>query len=399
MNKANTNKKANIIIGILIIAAGIGLMVTMIKSKKAPPRHTIVNKGMLVKTFVASKSPVRVSVEATGTVTADQKIDIIPQVGGKIVFVSKDFKKGSFFKTGELLYQIETADYLISAEKTKAIVAKAENDLLETKSMAEVALKEWEISQQFSKKTAASPLVLYKPQLKRAEAALDSAMADYKLSLLNIARTKLKAPFNCIINEEYIEKGKFISAGSKTAEILGTDYFDIELPLPYSEISLLKLPGLNNSEKGPAAEIYLQSGLTEYKWQAFVSRLLGNIEKNTYMPRLLLTVPDPYNLKNTHGKLTPPLAEGFFVKALIPGKTLDNVFSIPPESLRDNSSVWVYSEKQKLLIKKVSVLRSEKTRLIVSGDLNNGDQIITSSLNGAAEGMRLRTKMPPAASF
>lgn len=385
-------KKANIFIAILIIATGIALMVVMIKLKKAPPRHTIVNKGILVKTVIAVKSPVSVSVEATGTVTAGQTIDIIPQVGGKIVFASKELEKGSFFNTGDLLYQIDPADYLIAAEKAKALVARAENDLLETKSRAEVALKEWEIAQKFSRAKAASPLVLYKPQLKKAEAALNSAMADYKLTLLNIERTKVKAPFNCIIKEEYIEKGKFTVAGSKTAEILGTEYFYVALPLPYSEIELIKLPGQGNNEKGSSAEIFVQSGSAGYKWQASVSKLLGNIEKNTYMPKLLITVPDPYNLKKTHGRQTPPLAEGLFVKALIPGKRFDNVFSIPPKSLRDNDTVWVFSKEKTLLIKKISVLRIEKTRIIVSDGLKQGDRIVVSSINGAAEGMKLRTE-------
>ncbi len=385
-------KNKNLIAGVLIILAGVIFMVVMIKLKKVPPRHPLENKGILVETISAEISSVNVSIEATGEVAATQKIDIIPQVGGKVVSVAKNFERGSFFKTGDLLYQIDTADYLIALEKAKAQVAKAENDLLETEGKAEVALKEWEISQKFSQTKAASPLVLYEPQLKKARAALTSAKADEKKAHLNIRRAKITAPFNCIVNYEYIEIGKFVSAGSKTAEILGTDRFDIALPLPYSEVSLLQIPEPGKDGNGSSATIYLQSGSLEFKWKSYVSKLLGNIEKNTYMPKLLISIPDPYNLKNTHGQNTPPLAEGFFVKAVIKGKTFENIFTIPPKSLRDNNNVWIYSENKTLLMKEVSLLRREKTRTIISGGLTSGDKIILSSVNGAANGMKLRLK-------
>lgn len=386
-----TQKNKNLIVGILILLAGVIFMVVMIKLKKAPPRHPVENKGVLVKTIQAEAGSVPVVVEATGEVAASRKIDIIPQVGGRVIAVADTFERGSFFNTGDFLYQIDTADYQIALEKARAQVAKAENDLLETEGKAEVALKEWQIAQKFNPMKAASPLVLYEPQLKKARAARASAKADEKKARLDIKRARITAPFNCIITVEFIETGKFISAGSKTAEILGTDHFDIALPLPYSEISLLEIPDSGKEGHGSSATIFLQSGALEFQWQSYVSKLLGNIEKNTYMPKLLLRIPDPYNLKKTHGENTPPLAEGFFVNASIKGKPLENVFAVPAKCLRDNTTVWLFSENETLSIKDVSVIRREKKRVIISG-LTDGDHIITSSVNGAANGMKLRLK-------
>jgi len=132
-------------------------MVTLIKIKKAPSRQPAVNKGILVETVLVDKGAETVTVAATGEVTASRKMDIIPQVSGKVSLISKKMKRGSSFRTGDVLYQIDTADYRLDAEKAKAQVAKSENDLLETEGLADVALKEWAISQQFRAEKATAP--------------------------------------------------------------------------------------------------------------------------------------------------------------------------------------------------------------------------------------------------
>ena len=386
-------KKRNIIVGIIIVIAGIIVMVTLIKIKKAPPRQPAVNKGILVETVLVEKGPETVTVAATGEATASRKTDIIPQVSGKVSLLSKKMKRGSFFRTGDLLYQIDTADYRLDAEKAKAQVAKSENDLLETEGLADVALKEWEISQQFrAEKATAPPLVLYEPQLKRARASLASAKADHKRTLLNIERTKLTAPFNCIIVGEDIEQGKYVTAGSHTIEILGTDSFDVAVPLPYSETALLSVPDASGKTDGSPGIITLQSGDLEFRWKIVVAGQLGRIDKGTYMPTILLSVPDPYNLSGTHGEKTPALAEGLFVKALLQGKRYEDIYAVSTVGLRDNDTVWIFNEDKTLSVRGVTVLRRERDRVLISDGLVPGDEVIISSVSGAAEGMKLRKK-------
>jgi len=152
----------------------------------------------------------------------------------------------------------------------------------------------------------------------------------------------------------------------------------------------LTVPDSNGETKGSSATIYLQSGTLEFRWKSFVSRQLGRIDAGTYMPTLLLAVPDPYNLSGIHGKETPPLAEGFFIKAVIHGNQFENIVTLPPASLRDNNTVWIFNDDNTLSVRNVTLLRRERDRVLVTEGLLPGDEVITSSVSGAAEGMKLR---------
>ncbi len=176
-------------------------------------------------------------------------------------------------------------------------------------------------------------------------------------------------------------------------QIIGTDSVDISVPLSYSEISLLNVPGVaGHDNTGSPATIFLQSGDRSYQWQGRAERVLGDIGPGTYMPTLLLTVTDPYNLHGTHGDRTPPLAEGLFVRTKLQGKEINDIITIPSKSLRDSEAVWVMNDSGRLSIKKITVLRREHERILVSKGLETGALVITTPVNGAAEGMMLRTK-------
>ena len=74
-----------------------------------------------------------------GVVEARTLNDVIPQVGGRVIAVSEDFRLGASFSEGDVLFRIDPADYELAVERTLAEIeaARSELALLEAQAAAE----------------------------------------------------------------------------------------------------------------------------------------------------------------------------------------------------------------------------------------------------------------------
>jgi multidrug efflux pump subunit AcrA (membrane-fusion protein) len=108
------------------------------------------------------------------------------------------------------------------------------------------------------------------------------------------------------------------------------------------------------------------------------------------MMQIVIEVSNPYGLANSENAGRPALAIGTFVDVKIKGKELKNVFVIPRITLRDNATIWVMGNDNKLSIKNVNPVRIEKDIAVIDSGLEAGDRIIVTNISGAANGMQLR---------
>jgi RND family efflux transporter MFP subunit len=376
-------------IPVIILAAGLAGMQIMLLSKEPPKKEARPNPGALVETMSIKLEERPVTVWATGTVQPRMTADIVPQVSGRVTNVTAGFVVGGFFKNGDLLFEIEAIDYELAAEKSRAAVAKAEFELAQIESRARVAHLEWERIP-LLEKDRPNPLVLYEPQLKDAQAALASALADLKQRLLDIRRTKVYAPFNCRIRSESIDPGQHVTAGKSVAVACGTDTAEIVVPVSFTELRWLSVPRKRGekSEGSPATVRMDVEGQT-FTWHGRVDRSLGEVDPKGRMARLVADVPDPYGIRLTSQGKTPDLAEGLFVEVVIEGKTIENIACMPAGALRQNSTVWVMNDKNRLEFRDVELVRRERQMVLVHG-LEDGEKLILTYLPGAAPGMKLR---------
>ncbi len=371
---------------ILILLAGSVGMVGMVTSKKPPQKVETSHIGTLVETEPLHAGDHQVRIYATGTVRSAVRIDIAPQVSGKIVRLAKGFREGGFFSKGELLFEIEDADYRLAIEQSRAQIAKAEYDLASVESQARVARQEWK-RVQLDDKRMPNPLVLYEPQLKNARAALASAQADLQQRKLDLQRTRIVAPFNCRISTKSVDLGQFVSAGQAVATAAGTDAAEIVVPVPLHELQWIDVPRTLGAA-GSAAKIHMNSGRDHY-WQGRIDRSLGEADSQSRMIRLVVTVEDPYGLKSEKADALD-LAEGLFVNVTLLGKSIENAYAVPANALRHQETIWLMTEEQTLNIVPVQVLRRERDYVLVHGSLGGSQPLITTQISGAAQGMPLR---------
>lgn len=107
------------------------------------------------------------------------------------------------------------------------------------------------------------------------------------------------------------------------------------------------------------------------------------------MARLLVEVKDPLDLQAKDGR-RPPLLIGEYVRVLIEGADLPDVFRIPRYALRNDSQVWIMDQEATLSIRPVETIWRDEDFVFVRDGLQVEDRLIISALAAPVDGMQLR---------
>lgn len=383
-------KAIKIILPIIVLAVGIIAMRILILNRPVPQRQTRANPGALVKVIKAEKQDRQINILGNGTVQPEQEVTITLQVNGVINKVAPGFTAGAFFRKGELLFAVESIDYELAVERAKATLIRAENEITIIESKAVVARQEWD-RLKLEGEEEPNPLIVYEPQFEDAKASRDAAAATLKQAELDLQRTRITAPFNCMVRSEEVGIGKYVRAGNNVALIASVDAAEIVVPLPLDDLRWLSIPRQVNSEKGSNANVRLEVGANLYQWQGQLVRSLGEVDMKSRMAQVVVKVDDPFSLRTEGRPQKLNLELGMFVEVVFQGVTLADVVEIPRAALRENSTVWIMDSDQKLKIVPVEIVRQQKNTVLIGGSMNDGAQVILTTIPGAVDGMKLRS--------
>ncbi len=380
---------------LLILAAGVVIARTLIATKPGAKRKPVSIGAPLVDVITAEPGCEQVRIIAMGTVVPAKEVVIQPQVSGHIVEISPELIPGGLFKAGDVLMCIDDRDYNIAADQKNAEVARVMMELKLEQGKQATAKREWELlGSEIATTEAGRDLVLRKPHLKKAVAALDSARSVLRKAKLDVERTKIRASFNAFVKEKFVDMGQPVAPGTKLVTLVGTDEFWLQISVPVARLSWISVPGDNMAEGSYVAVIQENNAeVPQIVRQGKVVRLLGDLDPVGRMARILVAVEDPFDLKTEKIIKDIPLLLGTYVKVEIQGPELENVFVIPRKAFREGEQVWLMTNEKKLAVRKVDVVWRRKDDVLVRG-LNSGEQIITSRISAPVEGMELRVSVP-----
>ena len=374
-----------IILPVLVLVAAVFALKMLGQLKPTPQRQPTPEQGLLVEVAMLKPTTHKVAVYATGTVSAQQQINLTPQVSGQVSWISQRLVAGGTFWQGDLLLRIDPRDYELAIEQAKAEVAQAKVALATEKEQARISQAEWD-SVQFPGKGEPGPLVSHTLQLQQQEAALAAAQATLHKAELNLQRTEIRAPFNGRIREEQVDFGQYLNTGSSIAVFAGTDYAEIKVPLPMTDLRWLQIPRSNDD---PGSSVTIKAPqLTSAVWHGKITRSLGEIDPASRMATVVVTVKNPYqiNLEDPG----PILSQGLFVELELEGSHLENIMIIPRSALHTGNVIWLADSNDRLITRQVEILRREKDRIIIGNVVAADERLILTSLSGAANGALLR---------
>ncbi len=379
-----------------VLVVGLGVTWALVSTRPEPEQTPREERGPLVEVRQARIGPQPRTVRAQGTVIPSQQVVLQPEVGGRVEWLSRQLVPGGVLRKGEPLLRLDDRDYRLAVRQQQAQVQRARTELKLEEARGKVAEREWEVLGLEPGKQEGSVLALREPQLQAARDDLASALSGLEKARLDVARTRLEAPFDALVLEESVDVGQLLGPRTPVATLVGTDAFWIQVSVPADRISAI--PGatvLPSNGPGAPVRIWQEVNGQRVERAGRVVRLLGDLEPQGRMARLLVEIADPLGLKQApEGALPPiePLLLGAYVNVEIEAGTLEDAVAVPREALHGEDTVYVLAENGTLDIREVDVAWEDPEQVLVTGGLEGGEQLVTSRLPGAMEGMRLRSR-------
>jgi len=184
------------------------------------------------------------------------------------------------------------------------------------------------------------------------------------------------------VRSKNVDIGSQVSAQEKLAELVGTDEYWIQASIPVEQLSWIKIPR-NPADPGSEVRIFYRNADER---TGRIIKLLGTLETEGRMARILVSVKDPLGLK-VAGSNQLPLLIGEYVRIEIEGRQLQNVYRIPRSALRDDANLWIVSNDGKLDIRKVKIIWRDTQTVLLQDGLEPGDRLIVSDLASPIQDM------------
>ena len=221
---------ASIVAGFLVLWLASGLW----DDQTVPPEPALTAAAVGAKqTPRAAESRVRVelkqaetrtqSVVLRGRTEAKRNVDVTAEISGQIV--KRSAERGQQVRQGQLLCEIATDDRAMAVEEAQA------------------ALEQAEIENEGSLELAARGL-LSEVAIAASAARREAAEAHLERQELNLARTRIKAPFDGVVEDLHLDEGDYAMPGDACATLIDLDPMLVAAQVTEEQVEYLRLGSL-----------------------------------------------------------------------------------------------------------------------------------------------------------
>jgi len=378
-------KFALTVAGIVILVVSLAVARYMLTHKPKPQRRQPVATAPVVKVRVLTPTSYQVTVPVQGTVIPATEVDLKARVGGEVVWTHPELIEGGLVRKGQTLVKLDPEDYQLALTGKKANLESAIYDLKAEQGQQEIARSGWELLGLEDKASELDrELALRQPQLAAKQAQLKAAEAEVRQAELALERTVIKAPFDAVVQSAETDVGAQVSTQGTLARLVGSGIFHIKALVPLDRLKWIILPDRPLTRPSPAS---VNTGTGRVR-EGRVLKLMGDLEPNGRLARLLIEVKDPMDLEKINSDRSPMLL-GDYVSVLIQGRTVDNVFVIDRSHLKDGRFILTVSNEDRLMIEETDLVWQGLEEVLVTG-IPPETRMVISDLSAPVEGMKVR---------
>ncbi len=426
------------------IMVGIAVLILVATGRQAPERKPLTETARAVRVITAE--PVRLVPRVTGfgSVYPGTVWNAIAQVGGEVVYVHPELKKGAILPSGTEIIRISPADYVLAVSQAEANIRSAEAKLAELKvtetntadlqaiekrgmelRKSELARKqqllnrgnlarsafEMEQRETLAQRKKVQDLENILRLLPTQRAVQQEQIAVYRSQLesagLNLARTRIALPFDAKIAAVTVEEKQFVQPGGTLVTADSLDVAEVEAQMPIAQFRAMvnaSIPGglptgftaQNFSQIvesfGFSATVRLRAGNDVVEWPARFARISDTVDPKTRTIGAIVAVDGPY-AKATPGQ-RPPLTKGMFVEIEIRTPPQDAAIVVPRAALH-GGQVYVVDANSRLAIRPVTVKLLQGDLAVIDKGVDAAATVVVSDLIPAIDGMLLRPQPDP----
>ena len=380
---------------LIVLAAGAAVMVYLVKTRPKAQRKAPERQAVQIDAVEVAPSEHKAAISAMGTVQPAETVVVMPEVSGRLVELHPQLLLGGRLKAGEVVARIDPREYELAVDQQKAAVARARFEIQLERGRRTVAEREWKLlGGDVTTTRAGRSLALRQPHLANAKAGLAGAESGLAMAELRVEKTTITAPFDAWVREERVDVGQLVGPQTQLATLVGTRRYWVQASVPLSELRWLELPG-RDGVGGTTARVLQEAGEgVVYERTGRVVRVLGDLDPKGRMVRLLVEVENPLETGGSYPEVR--LFLHAYVRVVLEGRSLKDVYRLPRTALHDGNRVWLVDADKKLEIREVTVVRRAPTDVYVRG-LAPGDLLIVSRIAAPVAGMELavRGETPP----
>lgn len=301
----------------------------VIKPRENPPTP--------VDVMIASPQQISNTIEANGTVIANESVELHPEVSGRLTYLN--VPEGRHVNQGTVLARINSADLEATLQKSKVQLDLAETTEKRLKQLLDVN-------------------GINQNDYDIALNQVNSLKADISYTQTLIDKTVIRAPFSGTVGLRKVSPGAYVTSTTVIATIqqLGKAKIDFTLPEQYSE--LIKVGNIVEVEVDAANEVRQKATIIAMEPQA-------NTQTRNLMVRAVLdkAAPNP----------------GAFVKVFVGGQAMSkNSIMVPTNTIipddKNNQLILVKKGRASFVNVKTGLRLADNVEIM--DGVNAGDTVV-----------------------
>lgn len=401
---------------IIAILSGIALLILAPKLKSPPKQSPVIEQAVKVHSITVPALDVVPRSTGYGRVTPGRTWESVAEVSGQVVWIADELRDGRVAPAGTELLRIEDADYRLALAQTEAqlqssevkqkatrdalVIAQKNLNLLQSEYRRQQKLADQGTVSLTSLESSERQVLAGQTQAQELQNTLalmsvehQALIAQREAAKLDLQRTVKIAPFDVRITNvnigtaQYANKGQlmFTGDGLEVAEVEAQFSVGILRPLIRREAT-----GKDSNVRAGAtrlnALVRLSSSSHTVEWPAHVDRVAGSIDPLTQTIGVIVVVDRPYDSASPGQR--PPLLRDTFVEVELRSEPIEQQIVVPWSAVHDGT-VYVVDTESRLELREVTVEFSQQGYSVIAKGLKPGEQVITSDLLTALEGMLL----------
>ena len=323
-----------------------------------------------------------------GNIIAQNQVDVISQLPGKIIKISPKILSNDYFEKGEKIFEIDSFNFKQELIKKKSELEELRNEL-KSKNLIFSELEKQQIlsKKNYDRKTQLVGDIVTKKNLEDAATELsinNAKVLDIKsniqtiLSNIKIAESQVKqaqrnltdtvyrAPFSGKLDNSFIEVGAEVSTGLILGKLLNTSDLSVQFFVGESIYTHL------SNILGKEAQVFWKKSNFKKNYSAKVFYIDSAINKD----RAGLNI----KAKLEEISENDPIKPGVFVEVVIQGLAIQESFLVDENSIYEDTFVYVL-EGNKAVRTKINVEGFVKEKVIITGNKLNNKEIILTRIN------------------
>lgn len=338
------NLKKIIISAVILVLLLIILLPKLLSSSSVKNSNLAGNKLdqiISVKAYIIKPETVDNKVLTTGTILANEEVELKSEVAGKITKIL--FNEGSYVNKGDLLVKINDADLQAQLRRAESKVKLAEE-------------------KEFRQRQLRDGNLISQEEYDNTVSELNVNKADYDLIKAQIDKTEIRAPFSGTIGLRSVSEGSYLTTATVIATFQNLNIIKVDFSIPEKYSTSVK--------KGDELDFRISGSATVFK--AKIYAIEPKIDPGTRTLKIRAICNSNYS----------ELIPGAFANVELSLKKINDAILVPSVAIvPELKGQKVYLYKNGVVAQQnVEIgIREETSIQIVSG-LNAGDTVITSGI-------------------